>query len=344
MHFYASFLRPLLFQIPHETVHACFSTVLHHFPTLIPPLTWQQPTPLMGLTFPNPLGLAAGLDKHGLCLPAWHRMGFGSVEIGGVTPHPQPGNPLPRIFRLPKAQALINRMGFNSVGMHQVAHNIHHKPEGLMVGINMAKNKDTPLTKAYHDYQAILDTLYPFADYFTLNISSPNTENLRQLQQSKHLQALLMPLKEQLARLNQRSGIFKPLAIKIAPDLNEQDIQTLLNDCIQCGIDGIVATNTTLSRQGVEGLPNAQETGGLSGEPLFTRSTHVLALLKKYKGNHPIDLIGVGGILTPQDAKAKFKAGAAAIQIYTGLIYHGPGFIQDIVLGLSGYLTNRGNL
>jgi dihydroorotate dehydrogenase len=261
-------------------------------------------------------------------------MGFGFVEIGGVTPLPQPGNPMPRVFRLPTAQALINRMGFNSVGMHQVALNLRHRPEGLRVGINMAKNKDTPLPEALQDYQAVLDTLYPFADYFTVNISSPNTENLRQLQQSEHLQALLTPLKEQLARLNQRSGIFKPLAVKIAPDLNNEALQTLLNDCIQCGVEGIVATNTTVSRSGVEGLPHAQEKGGLSGEPLFARSTEVLALLHQYKGNRLIDLIGVGGILTPQAARAKFKAGAQAIQIYTGLIYQGPGFIRDIVSAL----------
>lgn len=324
------FLRSLLFQLPPESAHGLTLALLHWAPWLVTQPTSVKPISLMGLTLPNLVGLAAGLDKNAYCLPAWKAMGFGFVEIGTVTPRPQPGNPKPRLFRIPESQAIINRLGFNGLGMQAVAKNLINRPKDLVVGINIGKNKDTSLEDAVQDYQAVLQTLYTFGDYFTLNISSPNTPGLRTLQQKDYLEPLIMRVKESLAILNQKSGQKKPLVVKIAPDLSEEELSECVDIFLQCQLDGIIATNTTLDHSAVLDKPYGQEAGGLSGAPLYEKSTEVLRFLSgTLRGKIP--LIGVGGILSGQEARLKIVSGADAVQIYSGFIYQGPRLIQEII-------------
>ena len=288
------------------------------------------PREVMGLSFDNPVGLAAGLDKNGEYIDALAALGFGFIEVGTVTPRPQPGNPKPRLFRLTDHEALINRLGFNNGGLDAFLANVKHARYRGVLGLNIGKNFDTPMESAVDDYLTCLRGVYPHASYVTVNISSPNTKGLRDLQSAAQLDKLLAALKAEQRALERTHAKPVPLLLKIAPDLDAAAIKNIAGLTQTHGFDGIVATNTTLSRDGVEGHRHAQEAGGLSGRPLFERSTEVLRqLAKAVRGNLPI--IGVGGILSGADAMAKIDAGASLVQIYTGFIYRGPDLIRDCV-------------
>lgn len=337
-------LRPLLFSLDAEAAHDMtlrWLQRLQHTPVmrLLAPPRIDDPVELAGLHLPNRVGLAAGLDKNARCIDAWAALGFGFVEVGTVTPLPQPGNPKPRLFRLPQARALINRFGFNNEGLqafvaHVRASRVRQRGSpALVLGLNIGKNASTPIERAVDDYLVGLRGVYPYADYVTVNISSPNTANLRQLQNDQALDALLDALTQERARLAQQHGQRKPLFVKIAPDLDEPQVGAIAAALLRHGIDGVIATNTTLQRPGVQGLPHAQEAGGLSGAPLASASNRVIAALRAQLGpSYPI--IGVGGILSAADAVAKLQAGADAVQLYTGLIYRGPGLIAEVAQAL----------
>ena len=293
----------------------------------------RAPIRVMNIDFPNPIGLAAGLDKNGDYLAALATLGFGFIEIGTVTPRPQPGNPKPRLFRLPQAQALINRMGFNNKGVDYLLGQVRRSRYRGILGINIGKNFDTPLERAADDYALCLDKVYPYAHYVAVNISSPNTPGLRDLQYGDTLNRLLERLKAEQRRLAGEQGCYVPLAVKIAPDLDETDIDLIGRTLLEQGIDAVIATNTTFSRQGVMGLPQAEESGGLSGGPLLAPATHVVRRLHEtVTGRLPI--IAVGGILSGADACAKLAAGASLVQLYTGLIYRGPDLIREVAAAL----------
>ena len=296
-----------------------------------------NPVELMGLTFPNPVGLAAGLDKNGEHIDALASLGFGFIEIGTVTPRPQPGNPKPRMFRITEKQAIINRMGFNNHGVDQLLANVAKSKfaqAGGILGINIGKNFDTPIEKAVDDYLICLDRVYNAASYVAINISSPNTKNLRELQKDDALDALLGQLKAEQTRLADKHGKYVPLVLKIAPDLEDEQIQSIADLLRQHRMDGVIATNTTLSRAEVEGLSNANEAGGLSGAPVFERSTAVLKKLAGHlKGEVPI--IGVGGIMQGADAVAKLDAGASLVQLYSGFIYRGPDLVGEVAKAIA---------
>jgi len=284
---------------------------------------------VMGLNFPNPVGLAAGLDKNGDYIDALAALGFGFIEIGTVTPRPQPGNPKPRLFRIPEANAIINRMGFNNLGVDHLVRNVQAMRYRGILGINIGKNFDTPIERATDDYLACLVKVYPHASYVTVNISSPNTKNLRQLQQADELGQLLGALKAQQEKLAEQHGKYVPLALKIAPDLDTEQVIAIADLLKLHRIDAVIATNTTLSRKGVESLPHGAEAGGLSGAPVRLQSTAVVKQLSlALQGEVPI--IGVGGILNGLDAHEKIKAGASLVQIYSGLVYRGPELIEEI--------------
>lgn len=324
--------RGLLFQLDPETAH---DIALKSLRALGPgarllgaaPEGDDEARTVMGIRFPNAVGLAAGLDKNGEYLDALSAMGFGHVEIGTVTPRPQPGNARPRLFRLEPHQALINRFGFNNVGVEQLLRNVEASGYRGVLGINIGKNADTPLERAADDYLACLNAVYARADYVTVNISSPNTKNLRDLQSKDKLGELLSALVERRARLANGARP-KPLALKIAPDLDEAQCDAICELALAHGIDALIATNTTLSRDGVQGHPCASEAGGLSGHPVFARSTEVLGALARRLGGR-VPLIGVGGILSGTDARAKITAGASLVQVYTGFIYRGPALIAE---------------
>jgi dihydroorotate dehydrogenase len=291
----------------------------------------NNPVEAMGLTFPNPVGLAAGLDKNGEHVDALAALGFGFIEIGTVTPRPQPGNPKPRMFRIPEKQAIINRMGFNNDGVDKLLANIstsQFAKRGGMLGINIGKNFDTPIEKAADDYLSCLERVYSAASYVAVNISSPNTKNLRELQKDDALDALLGALKAEQAKLADKHGKYVPLALKIAPDLEDEQIQSIADLLRRHRVDGVIATNTTLSREGVLGMPHADETGGLSGAPVFERSTAVLRKLHAALAGE-VPIIGVGGIMTGTDAVGKLDAGASLVQIYSGFIYRGPALVAE---------------
>ena len=289
------------------------------------------PVDVMGLKFPNPVGLAAGLDKNGDHIDGLAALGFGFLEIGTITPRPQPGNPRPRLFRIPEKQAIINRMGFNNEGVDKLIANVkaaNFPKKGGILGINIGKNFDTPIEKAVDDYLACLEAVYPLASYITVNISSPNTKNLRELQKDEALDALLAPLKKAQARLADQHGRYVPMALKIAPDLESEQITGIADLLRRHRMDGVIATNTTIARTGVEGMKHAEETGGLSGAPLFKASTEVVRQLAgALKGELPI--IGVGGIMSGEDAAAKIAAGASLVQFYSGFIYRGPDLVNE---------------
>ncbi|MEE9397491.1 MAG: quinone-dependent dihydroorotate dehydrogenase [Methylococcales bacterium] len=328
-------LRPLFFQLNPETAHNLTLVALRTANQfgLIPEYkhckTARKIT-IMGLNFPNPLGLAAGLDKNGDCIEPLAALGFGFIEIGTVTPRPQPGNPKPRLFRLPQAEAIINRMGFNNKGVDYLVNKVKQSGYQGILGINIGKNFDTPIENAVDDYLIGLRKVSPYASYVTINISSPNTANLRKLQQADEILALLSTLSHERDRLAIKYEKPIPLVVKIAPDLTPKDIRHIGEVIVETNIDGVIATNTTLARQGVEGLTYSEEAGGLSGGPLTERSTLVITELDKVlKGKIPI--IAAGGIMSARDAQAKLNAGAKLIQIYSGLIYRGPGLIKSIL-------------
>jgi len=321
--------RPLLFALDPETAHH-LTLKLSGLAGLLAARPPACPVRAMGLEFANPVGLAAGLDKDAECVDALAAMGFGHLELGGVTPRPQPGNPRPRVFRIPEAQAIINRYGLNSVGIDAFVSNLSRFKRKCVIGVNIGKNKDTPNDRAAEDYETCFEKLYPLVDYVTLNVSSPNTVGLRELQNSANLSALLSRMKTLREKLRDKHGRNVAIAIKIAPDLDGAAIREVAEAAMRERIDGIVATNTTVSRQGVAGFPHSDEAGGLSGAPLRLRSTDVVgALCRALKGAIPV--IGVGGILRGADATEKLDAGASLVQIYTGLIYRGPELIPECV-------------
>jgi dihydroorotate dehydrogenase len=297
----------------------------------------EDPVTLAGLTFPNRIGLAAGLDKNGRCIDGLGALGFGFVEVGTVTPLPQPGNPKPRIFRLPQAHALINRLGFNNDGLAQFIENVQRakfRERGGILGLNIGKNAATPMAHAVDDYLTGLAGVYPHADYVTVNISSPNTANLRSLQDDEALAGLLGALQARRAELAQTHGRQVPLFVKIAPDLDATQIRLLANAFIKYGIDGVIATNTTTTRDAVKHLPQGRESGGLSGAPVMALSNRVIEQLRAMLGpDYPI--IGVGGVMSGDDARAKVAAGANLVQIYTGFIYRGPKLVTEAAKALA---------
>ncbi len=290
---------------------------------------------VMGIRFPNPVGLAAGMDKNAEYLEPMAALGFGSIEVGTVTPRPQPGNPKPRLFRLVEQEAIINRMGFNNVGVEKMLRNVGKSSFRGVLGINIGKNLDTPIERAADDYLACLDAVYDRATYVAVNISSPNTKNLRDLQSRERLDELLGAIMARRDQLAARAGAVKPLAVKIAPDLDDEQIAAIVELSLKHRIDGLIATNTTIGRAGVVGHRHANEAGGLSGRPVFALSTEVLRKLARGLAGR-IPLIGVGGILGGADAKAKIDAGASLVQIYTGFIFRGPDLIAEARGALKG--------
>lgn len=328
-----SLLRPLLFKLNPETAHhITLDSLQAAYKLGLLPLFNKHiagdPRTVMGLNFPNPVGLAAGLDKNGAYIDALGALGFGFIEIGTVTPRPQPGNPQPRLFRLPEAQAIINRMGFNNNGVDVLIENVKNSHYTGILGINIGKNFDTPIERAAEDYLIGLRKVYAHASYIAINISSPNTKNLRQLQGGDELDSLLSQLKAEQEKLAQQHGKYIPLALKIAPDLDSEQIQQIAALLMRHRIDCVIATNTTLSRAGVEHLPLHAEAGGLSGAPVREKSTSVIRqLAAELKGSLPI--IGVGGILNGQHAVEKIAAGATLVQVYSGLIYRGTDLVAE---------------
>jgi dihydroorotate dehydrogenase len=289
-----------------------------------------SPVKCMGIDFPNPVGLAAGLDKDGEAIDAFHAMGFGFVEVGTVTPRPQAGNDKPRLFRLKQAKAIINRMGFNNKGVDNLVRNLMAKKSDILVGVNIGKNKDTPVEHGKDDYLICMEKVYAYAAYITVNISSPNTPGLRSMQYGELLEELLGEIKAKQAELAKKHGRYVPVTLKIAPDLTPDEIDSIGKALLKHQFDGVIATNTTLSRDGVEGLAQGTEMGGLSGAPLTALSTKVIKQLSMTL-NKKIPIIGVGGINSAADALDKLDAGASLVQIYSGFIYQGPGLIKEIV-------------
>jgi dihydroorotate dehydrogenase len=288
---------------------------------------------VMGITFPNPVGLAAGLDKNGAYIDALAALGFGFIEIGTVTPRPQPGNPRPRLFRVQQAHAIINRMGFNNEGVDRVVENVRSSSYTGVLGINIGKNFDTPLERALDDYIACLQRVYEFATYITINISSPNTKGLRDLQTSRALDALLAGLAAERRKLMDQHSKRVPLALKIAPDLDDGEISAIADLLRQYSVDAVIATNTTVARDGVANLVHADEAGGLSGAPLKAKATRIVSALARALGSD-IPVIGVGGIMSGTDALEKIDAGARLVQLYTGLIYRGPRLVRECISAL----------
>ncbi len=332
-------IRPLLFQLDPETAHDLTLKGLKlarqtGLSSLIQAKQTTQPVRLMGLSFKNPVGLAAGLDKNGDYIDALAALGFGFIEIGTVTPRPQPGNPKPRLFRLPEQQAIINRMGFNNKGIDHLLKQVAQARYEGVLGINIGKNFDTPLDNAVDDYLIGLRKSYAVASYITINISSPNTKNLRQLQQGEQINKLLSRLKEEQLLLQQQHGKYVPLVVKIAPDLSDEQIQHIAGLLKSLAIDGVIATNTTIDRDCISGHPLATESGGLSGAPVRKKSTAVVRKLSD-ELNGALPVIAAGGILTGEDALEKLAAGASLVQIYSGLIYQGPQLIEDILQTLA---------
>lgn len=332
--------RNLLFKLDAETAHHVSLDALRKLESLhlLRVFSGSRPKPrpveCMGLTFPNKVGLAAGLDKEGNCIDALGRLGFGHVEIGTITPRPQPGNPQPRLFRIIDREAIINRMGFNNpgvdVGVKNVAASHSFRKIGGIVGFNIGKNKDTPNEDATSDYLACLRGAWGVADYITVNLSSPNTPGLRDLQAADETARLLDALKSEQDKLTCETGKRVPIALKVAPDLEPQHIEDLSRVFLDGGLDGLVATNTTISRAEVEGCDYATQPGGLSGAPVTSKSTDVIAAFHGHLGSK-VPIIGVGGIMSAHDARAKLDAGATLVQLYTGFIYHGPPLVREIL-------------
>jgi len=331
-------VRPLLFALDPEAAHSLslasldLLTRLGAAPLLACSVP-RLPVRVMGLDFPNPVGLAAGLDKDGAHIDALAALGFGFLEVGAVTPRPQPGNPGPRVFRLPEAEALINRLGFNSRGVEAFVENLARARSGVIVGVNIGRNADTPNERALEDYLACLRKVYARASFVTANVSSPNTKNLRELQRADELDAFLAALAAERDRLAAH-GRRVPLAVKISPDLDDAGIAAVADRVAARGIDAVIATNTTVSRRGVEHLPSGGEQGGMSGAPLRARATEVVKKLRRALPAN-VAIIGVGGIGSAADAREKLDAGANLVQLYTALVYRGPELVGEIVRGLA---------
>ena len=335
--------RPFLFGLDPEAAHDLTLESIARLQNTPAMCLWRQPriddpVTVAGLRFPNRVGLAAGLDKNGRCIDGLGAMGFGFIEVGTVTPKGQPGNPKPRMFRLPEAQALINRLGFNNAGLDAFVANVRRarsfRAAGGVLGLNIGKNAATPIENAADDYLAGLTGVYPHADYVTVNISSPNTKNLRALQSDEALDALLGALQRRREALEREHGRRVPLFVKIAPDLDEAQVGVIAATLQGNGIDGVIATNTTIGREAVQGLPHAAEAGGLSGRPVLEPSNRVIRLLRAALGpGYPI--IGVGGVMSGADAVAKMEAGADLVQVYTGLIYQGPALVSKAARALA---------
>jgi len=327
-------IRPLLFSLEAEKAHALTLSALHYLPGFCFANVNGRAVNALGLQFQHPVGLAAGLDKNGEHLDALAKLGFSFIEVGTITPKPQIGNPKPRLFRLPQAHAIINRMGFNNAGVDALVANIQKANYRGIIGINIGKNKDTSLTEAVNDYLHCLRKVYPHASYVTINISSPNTPSLRQLQQEDFLTHLLQQLREEQLRLMDVHQRYVPLVVKLSPDETHEDLKKMAAVILRQEIDGIIATNTTCARDAVSTLPHGEEVGGLSGQPLTSASTACLRVLKEVVGDK-VTLIGVGGIDNAKVASEKLQAGASLLQVYTGLIYQGPGLIKQLVAGIS---------
>ncbi len=331
-------MKPLIFQLDAETTHDLTLKSLKYAEKtgllkLYPAAPVCQPRQVMGITFPNAVGLAAGLDKNGAVIDGMAALGFGFIEIGTVTPRPQPGNPKPRLFRVKEAQGIINRFGFNNLGVDNLIENVKAANYKGVLGINIGKNFDTPNERAVDDYLICMRKVYAYASYITVNISSPNTKNLRALQEKEALSDLLATLKQEQLKLAQTHGRYVPVALKIAPDLELEQVNEIADLLMVHKIDAVIATNTTLSREMVQGMQNANETGGLSGAPVREKSTLVIQQLsQRLQGALPI--IGVGGILSGADAVEKIAAGASLVQVYSGLIYKGPKLVHDICKSL----------
>jgi dihydroorotate dehydrogenase len=328
-----SLLRPLLFCLSPEQAHTYTLAALHYLPEACFKKPKPKPVKALGLEFAHPLGLAAGLDKNGNHLDALAKLGFAFIELGTVTPKAQPGNPKPRLFRLPKEQAIINRMGFNNLGVDVLVANVQKAHYKGPLGINIGKNKDTPLSKAVDDYLFCLNKVYEHASYITINISSPNTPDLRQLQQADYLTDLLTQLRAQQMRLEQKHKRHIPLVVKVSPDESDETLKNMADLILSLGIEGIIATNTTASRAMLPETQLSKEQGGLSGRPLAALSTRCLNVLKSCVGD-AVCLIGVGGIDSSQSAQDKWDAGANLLQVYSGLVYQGPNLVNHVVDGL----------
>jgi len=324
-----SLARPLLFSLDPETAHELTLRLADAAALVSRPIR-KAPVRVMGLDFPNPVGLAAGLDKHAEHVDALAALGFGFVELGGVTPRPQPGNPRPRLFRLPDARAIINRYGLNSVGVEAFAQNLKRARAKAIIGANIGKNKDTPNERAVEDYARCMEVLYPHVHYLALNVSSPNTKGLRDLQAAEMLSLLLKTLKTGRERLREKHGKNVALVLKVSPDIDDAAIDDIAEVVRRERADGLIATNTTVSHAGIAHLPHGAEEGGVSGAPLTAPSTEVLRKFSSRLKNE-VPLIGVGGIMRGADARAKFDAGASLVQIYSGLVYRGPGLVAECV-------------
>lgn len=328
-------LRKMLFQMDAEASHDLILSTFSKYHNTPLSLFWKQtvqpkPVELLGLTFKNPLGLAAGLDKNGACIDAFGQMGFGFIEIGTITPRPQAGNPKPRLFRLPESQAIINRMGFNNHGVDQLVQNVKASQYDGVLGINIGKNKDTPNEKGKDDYIHCMRKVFEYSSYITVNISSPNTPGLRDLQYGAALDDLLSSLKNEQEDLTAKHGKNVPVLVKIAPDLDDIELTQVAESLLKNHIDGVIATNTTISREKVQGQQLANEAGGLSGLPLVAQSQSICQRLKSQVGNS-LPIIGVGGIHSAETAKQRLAAGADLLQVYSSFIYQGPALIKDIV-------------
>ncbi|EHD21875.1 MULTISPECIES: quinone-dependent dihydroorotate dehydrogenase [Brenneria] len=328
-------IRKALFQLDPERAHELTFRQLRRITNtplefLVRQSVPTKPVNCMGLSFKNPLGLAAGLDKDGDCIDALGAMGFGFIEVGTVTPRPQPGNDKPRLFRIVEAEGLINRMGFNNQGVDYLVEQVKKSRFGGVLGINIGKNKDTPVEQGKEDYLICMDKIYPYAGYIAINISSPNTPGLRSLQYGEALDDLLLAIKNKQAELNEKYQKYVPVAVKIAPDLSEKELIQIADSLVRHNIDGVIATNTTLDRKLIQGLNYCGQDGGLSGRPLQQSSTAIIRRLsQELAGRLPI--IGVGGIDSLIAAREKLDAGATLIQIYSGFIFRGPRLIKDIV-------------
>jgi len=338
-------LRSLLFQLDAEQAHHLGLKGIKALDSLnlskaLYPTPNATPIEVMGLTFPNRVGLAAGLDKNGDYLSALSALGFGFVEIGTVTPRPQSGNPKPRLFRLPEAEAIINRMGFNNLGVDHLVEQVKAAHVPAIVGINIGKNIDTAVDDAVSDYLIGLEKVYQYADYVTINISSPNTPGLRKLQFGESLKALLGALKDKQTHLHQLNNRYVPMAVKVAPDLDDAEVAELADTFTMFEIDGVIATNTTMARDKVAGLKHADEAGGLSGRPVFAQSTEIV---RQFRASLPegMPIIAAGGIMSGQDAIAKIEAGASLVQIYSGFIYQGPELITEMIHSIEQHFKNK---
>ena len=333
--------RPLLFSLDPEVAHNLTLPALQRAAACGLTKAITRPPAdvrtVMGITFPNPVGLAAGLDKDGAYIDGLAALGFGFIEVGTVTPRAQPGNPRPRMFRLPRANAIINRMGFNNGGVDAFIANVQaskfYQDKQGVLGLNIGKNADTPIERAVDDYLLCLEKVYPYASYVAVNISSPNTKNLRQLQDASELDALLSRLKQAQQRLADQHARYVPIALKIAPDVSSEQIKNIAGALLRHGMDAVIATNTTITRDAVQRMPHGAEAGGLSGAPVFELSNAVIRALKQELGD-ALPIIGVGGILSGHDARVKMEAGASLVQLYTGIIYRGPALVKECASAL----------